>query len=72
MKKGFNLMKAATPQTLANLRYGIPVHGNLRFGYENDDASAFDRAVDFALREDMYIAAFNHMTPFPRRLCTND
>lgn len=66
MKKGFNLMKGGYAAALANLRrYGIPVYGTFVFGYENDDASAFDRAVDFALQEDMYIAAFNHMTPFP-------
>ena len=66
MKKGFNLMKGGYAAALDNLRrHGIPVYGTFVFGYENDDAHSFDRAVDFALREDMYIAAFNHMTPFP-------
>ena len=66
MKKGFNLMKGGYAAALDNLRrYGIPVYGTFVFGYEHDDADSFDRAVDFALQEDMYIAAFNHMTPFP-------
>jgi radical SAM superfamily enzyme YgiQ (UPF0313 family) len=66
MKKGFNLMKGGYAAALANLRrHGIPVYGTFVFGYENDDACSFGRAVDFALQEDMYIAAFNHMTPFP-------
>jgi radical SAM superfamily enzyme YgiQ (UPF0313 family) len=66
MKKGFNLMKGGYPAALDNLRrHGIPVYGTFVFGYENDDAHSFDHAVDFALQEDMYIAAFNHMTPFP-------
>lgn len=66
MKKGFNLMKGGYAAALATLRrHGIPVYGTFVFGYENDDTASFDRAVDFALQEDMYIAAFNHMTPFP-------
>lgn len=66
MKKGFNLMKGGYRAALANLRcHGIPVYGTFVFGYEHDDEGSFDRAVDFAQQEDMYIAAFNHMTPFP-------
>ena len=66
MKKGFNLMKGGYEAALDNLRHhGIAVYGTFVFGYENDDEDSFDRAVDFALREDMYIAAFNHLTPFP-------
>lgn len=66
MKKGFNLMKGGYGAALDNLRrHGIAVYGTFVFGYENDDVDSFDHAVDFALREDMYIAAFNHLTPFP-------
>jgi radical SAM superfamily enzyme YgiQ (UPF0313 family) len=66
MKKGFNLMKGGYEAALDNLRrHGIAVYGTFVFGYENDDLDSFDRAVDFALQEDMYIAAFNHLTPFP-------
>lgn len=66
MKKRFNLMKGGYRAALATLRrYGIGVYGTFVFGYEMDDAESFDRAVDFAIDEDMYIAAFNHMTPFP-------
>lgn len=66
MKKGFNLMKGGYAAALDNLRrHGIAVYGTFVFGYENDDENSFDHAVDFALQEDMYIAAFNHLTPFP-------
>ena len=66
MRKGFNLMKGGYRAALANLRrQGIPVYGTFVFGYENDDASSFDRAVDFAIDESLYVAAFNHLTPFP-------
>lgn len=66
MRKGFNLMQGGYVAALDNLRrHGIAVYGTFVFGYENDDAQSFDHAVDFALDEDMYIAAFNHLTPFP-------
>lgn len=66
MKKGFNLMKGGYSAALDNLRrHGISVYGTFVFGYENDDANSFHRAVDFAQQEDLYIAAFNHLTPFP-------
>lgn len=66
MKKGFNLMKGGYSAALDNLRrYGISVYGTFVFGYENDDVDSFSRAVNFAQQEDLYIAAFNHMTPFP-------
>jgi radical SAM superfamily enzyme YgiQ (UPF0313 family) len=66
MKKGFNLMKGGYSAALDSLRrHGIAVYGTFVFGYENDDADSFSRAVDFAQQEDLYIAAFNHLTPFP-------
>jgi len=66
MNKGFNLMKGGYPVALANLRrHGIAVYGTFVFGYDADTEASFDAAVDLAIAEDMYIAAFNHMTPFP-------
>ena len=66
MNKRFNSMKSGYVGALANLRrYGIAVYGTFVFGYEHDDHHSFDEAVDFAQAEDMYIAAFNHLTPFP-------
>lgn len=66
MKKRFNTMKSGYAGALANLRrHGVAVYGTFVFGYEHDDQNSFDEAVDFAQAEDMYIAAFNHLTPFP-------
>jgi len=51
---------------LANLRrHGIRVYGTFVFGYEHDTRDSFGEAVDFAIDQGMYIAAFNHLTPFP-------
>lgn len=66
MNKGFNLARGGPRQALANLRrHGLRVYGTFLFGYEHDDATAFDRAVAFAREEALFIAAFNHLTPFP-------
>jgi radical SAM superfamily enzyme YgiQ (UPF0313 family) len=66
MRKHFNGMRGGYRSALANLRkHGIAVYGTFIFGYEEDTESSFDEAVQFASDEGMYIAAFNHLTPFP-------
>lgn len=66
MNKRFNTMKGGFSNALANLRkYGIAVYGTFVFGYDFDHENSFAEAVSFAEKEGMYIAAFNHMTPFP-------
>ncbi len=66
MNKRFNMMSGGYSEALAKLRrHRIFVYGTFVFGYEHDTAQSFDRAVDFATEEGMYIAAFNHLTPFP-------
>ena len=66
MNKRFNTMQGGYKKALANLRrHGIFVYGTFIFGYEHDTEGSFDQAVDFATEEGMYIAAFNHLTPFP-------
>jgi radical SAM superfamily enzyme YgiQ (UPF0313 family) len=66
MNKRFNTMRGGYRQALQNLRrHRIFVYGTFIFGYEHDTADSFDEAVQFAIDERMYIAAFNHLTPFP-------
>ena len=66
MKKNFNAMGGGYEKALSNLRrYNIRVYGTFVFGYENDSAETFERTVDFAIDQRFYIAAFNHLTPFP-------
>jgi radical SAM superfamily enzyme YgiQ (UPF0313 family) len=66
MHKRFNTMKGGFRKALANLRrQRIFVYGTFIFGYDHDTAASFDEAVDFATQEGLYIAAFNHLTPFP-------
>jgi radical SAM superfamily enzyme YgiQ (UPF0313 family) len=66
MNKGFNLMKGGYEVTLANLRrFSIKLYITFVFGYDNDTPESFKETVEFAKVNKFYIAAFNHLTPFP-------
>ncbi|WP_435954725.1 B12-binding domain-containing radical SAM protein [Dryocola sp. BD626] len=66
MNKQVNTMKGGFDNALANLRkHGIAVYGTFVFGYDHDTPESFGDAVQYAREQGMYIAAFNHMTPFP-------
>ena len=66
MNKAFNTMKGGFEQALANLRrHRIRVYGTFIFGYDGDTPESFTETVEFAQEHALYIAAFNHLTPFP-------
>jgi radical SAM superfamily enzyme YgiQ (UPF0313 family) len=66
MNKSFNTMRGGFEKALANLRrHHIRVYGTFIFGYDGDTPESFGETVDFARRHALYIAAFNHLTPFP-------
>ena len=66
MNKRFNTMRGGFDAALANLRqFGIRVYGTFVFGYDFDTPKTFEETVAFAKRQGLYIAAFNHLTPFP-------
>ncbi len=66
MNKRFNTAKGGFEKALANLRrHRIRVYGTFIFGYDGDTADSFMPTVDFAEEHAFYIAAFNHLTPFP-------
>ena len=66
MNKGFNTMRGGFEAALANLRrHGIRVYGTFVFGYDGDQSGAAEQGADFAIEHRFYLAAFNHLTPFP-------
>jgi radical SAM superfamily enzyme YgiQ (UPF0313 family) len=66
MNKSFNTMRGGFAKALANLtRHRVRVYGTFIFGYDSDTPESFTRAVEFARDQSLYIAAFNHLTPFP-------
>jgi radical SAM superfamily enzyme YgiQ (UPF0313 family) len=66
MNKGFNTMQGGYEKALANLRkFNIRLYITFVFGYDEDTEASFPETVAFALKHKFYIAAFNHLTPFP-------
>lgn len=66
MRKSFNLKRGGHAETLARLREaGLRVYGTFIFGYDTDTPEVFETTVEFAIKHGLFIAAFNHITPFP-------
>jgi radical SAM superfamily enzyme YgiQ (UPF0313 family) len=66
MNKSFNTMRGGYLKALENLRrYDIRLYGTFVFGYDHDSPKDFSETVAFAREHGFYIAAFNHLTPFP-------
>lgn len=66
MNKSFNTMRGGYGAALANLRrHRLRLYATFIFGYDADTARSFDEATEFAKAHRFYIAAFNHLTPFP-------
>lgn len=66
MNKDFNLMKGGPGEAMQNFRrHGLRIYGTFIFGYDHDTEESFRTAMNFARHEGLFIAAFNHITPFP-------
>jgi radical SAM superfamily enzyme YgiQ (UPF0313 family) len=66
MKKGFNLQGGGYEKALATLRkFNLRLYITFLYGYDEDTELTFEETLDFALKYRFYIAAFNHVTPFP-------
>jgi radical SAM superfamily enzyme YgiQ (UPF0313 family) len=66
MRKTFNTMRGGFTVALANLRrHGIRVYGTFVFGYDGEQPQAFEDSAEFSMEHRFYLAAFNHLTPFP-------
>ncbi|MGE5673705.1 MAG: B12-binding domain-containing radical SAM protein [Mycobacterium leprae] len=66
MHKSFNTMGGGFEVALANLhRYGIRLYPTFILGYDEDQDDTFRETLAFALRHKFFIAAFNHLLPFP-------
>ncbi len=44
---------------------GIGIYATFIFGYDGDTSQTFDETLQFAKRHNFYMAAFNHLLPFP-------
>ncbi len=66
MNKGFNLMRGGPTEAIKNFqRHKLRLYGTFVFGYDRDTEATFTETVEFAVAQGLFIAAFNHITPFP-------
>lgn len=66
MGKSFNVARGGYAEAIAQFRkYGIRLYGTFIIGYDGDSRSTVERALNFALDQQFFLAAFNHLTPFP-------
>jgi len=66
IRKVFATKQGSYFDALKNLRrHSIRVYGTFIFGNDLDTKASFDKAINFAIENQFYIAAFNHLTPFP-------
>lgn len=66
MGKSWNLAAGSYAESLARFRkHGLAIYGTFVFGYDHDDAKTVQRSIDFAKEQKLFLAAFNHLVPFP-------
>jgi radical SAM superfamily enzyme YgiQ (UPF0313 family) len=66
MDKSWNIAHAGYADSLRNFRkHGLAVYGTFLFGYDNDDRAIVQQSIDFAREHKLFLAAFNHLVPFP-------
>lgn len=66
MGKDWNLADGDYAESLRRFRdHGLAVYGTFVFGYDNDDRRVVQRSVEFAREQKLFLAAFNHLVPFP-------
>lgn len=78
MGKEWNTARMSYADSLRQFRkHGLAVYGTFVFGYDEDDWTVIRDSVEFARQHKLFLAAFNHLVPFPgtplyRRLKAED
>lgn len=66
MNKSWNVGVENYEKILKKLtKNNIFVYGTFIFGYDEDDENTFKTTLDFAIRNNLILAAMNHLMPFP-------
>jgi radical SAM superfamily enzyme YgiQ (UPF0313 family) len=66
MGKSWNTAHADYDASLRQFRkHGLAVYGTFVFGYDADDRQVIEQSVQFAREHQLFLAAFNHLVPFP-------
>lgn len=65
MNKSVNAVSGYGRSLKTLRRAGIRIYGTFVFGYEHDTERLIRKTKDFAIEHKMFLAAFNHLVPFP-------
>ena len=66
MGKSWNTVGGGYGESLRRFRdHGLAVYGTFVFGYDADDRRVVEESVAFAREQKLFLAAFNHLVPFP-------
>ncbi len=66
MGKQWNIANGTYAESIQRFRdAGLAVYGTFVFGYDDDTEDTIKRSVDFAIEQKLFLAAFNHLIPFP-------
>ena len=63
--KSFNRVQKFSDEIKMFHDHGIMVNPGIVFGFDNDDESVFERAVEFLVKNHVELAYFNVLTPLP-------
>ncbi|MBM4124542.1 MAG: B12-binding domain-containing radical SAM protein [Nitrospira sp.] len=63
--KPFNRVRKFSDEIKMFHDHGIMVNPGIVFGFDNDDESVFERAVEFLVKNQVELAYFNVLTPLP-------
>ena len=63
--KAFNRVQKFSDEITMFHDHGIMVNPGIVFGFDNDDESVFERAVEFLVKNRVELAYFNVLTPLP-------
>lgn len=66
MNKRFNHLRGGAGEAVKKLnKVGIRLYATFIFGYDHDTVASFGTTLEFCLEHKIFMAAFNHLTPFP-------
>lgn len=66
MNKRFNDVAGGFPAVISKLnRHGLRLYATFIFGYDADTPESFAKTVAFCKDQNIFMVAFNHITPFP-------
>jgi radical SAM superfamily enzyme YgiQ (UPF0313 family) len=66
MGKDWNTAHGSYADSLRQFRkHGLAIYGTFVFGYDEDDWNVVRESVAFAREQKLFLAAFNHLVPFP-------